>query len=72
MLKPNGKFVCAFRDKELMRSKGSAVTDNRDIFQNLYQAKEVKQLFYEAGLQDVHHEKDYSNSEEPHVIKGSK
>ncbi|MDR8389844.1 class I SAM-dependent methyltransferase [Aliifodinibius sp. S!AR15-10] len=72
VLKPNGQFFCAFRDKELMESKGSAVTDNREVFQNLYQPDEVIKLFQEGGLQNVRHQKNDSSSEEAHIITGSK
>lgn len=71
VLNANGEFLCAFRDETLMKSKSSAVTENRDVFQNLYQPEEVIQLFREGGFQDVRHEKNYSNSEEVHVVAGN-
>lgn len=70
VLKPNGQFFCAFRDKELMESKSSAVTDNRDIFENLYQPEEVKQLFQEGGFEEVAVHKNTQNSEEFYVAVG--
>lgn len=70
VLKPKGQFFCVFRDKKLMESKGSAVTDNREVFQNLYQPGEVKQLFQQGGFLNVTHEENYSHSENIHVIFG--
>ncbi|MDZ7689639.1 MAG: class I SAM-dependent methyltransferase [Balneolaceae bacterium] len=71
VLDAGGEFYCTFRDRQLMESKGSAVTDNRDVFQNLYRPKEVMQLFREAGFQDVNHEMNNSSSEEVHVVLGN-
>lgn len=41
------------RTKEQMGSINSVVRENKDIFQNLYQEKDVKKLFKEAGLKVV-------------------
>lgn len=70
VLEPKGKFCCTFRDKQLMESKSSAVTENREIFQNLYRPDEVIELFQEAGLKNVIHKNKNSNSEEIHVVIG--
>ena len=72
VLNAGGRFLCAFRDRELMRSKGSAVTDNRDVFQNLYHAGEVEHLFESAGFQNISHYKAERNSETIHAISGNK
>lgn len=70
VLTPQGQFLCAFRDKSLMESKSSAVTDNRDIFQNLYNSKEVKQLFRDAGFQQVDLKTESNGNEDFHVVIG--
>jgi ubiquinone/menaquinone biosynthesis C-methylase UbiE len=67
VLKPKGQFLCAFRDKPLMKSKSSAVTDNRDVFQNLYHPGEVKQLLRNAGFQQVELRTESSGNEDFHV-----
>lgn len=72
VLKPNGQFYCALRDKELMESKGSAVTDNREVFENLYHVEEVIRLFEEADFHQIKHRENTENSETVHVIHGSK
>jgi SAM-dependent methyltransferase len=72
VLNPNGQFFCAFRDKELMESKSSAVTDNRDIFENLYQPEDVRQLFREGGFEDVALHKNCHNSEKFYIAVGHK
>lgn len=70
VLQSNGKFVCVFRDKELMKSKSSAVRENRGIFQNLYQAEEVKKLFKEEGFLNVKIYTQTQKSENFHVVTG--
>lgn len=72
VLDSKGKFYCMFRDKQLMESKGSAVTDNREVFQNLYHPEEVTELFEEGGLKNIIHKNRNSNSEEIHVVIGNK
>ncbi len=71
VLKPNGQFFCAFRDKELMESKGSAVTDNREVFQNLYQPDEVKQILKEADFKEPKLHTKTTNSETIHLVVGN-
>lgn len=72
VLKSNGVFLCAMRTKQQMESINSVVRDNKDIFQNLYQEKEVKQLFKEAGFKNINHHIKNHESEKLHVISGSK
>lgn len=72
VLKPGGEFICALRSKQQMESFNSVVRENKDVFQNLYQEKDVIQLFREAGYQQVVHHKESRNSEIIHVISGSK
>lgn len=72
VLKPNGEFHCVFRDKALMESKSSAVTENRDIFQNLYRPQEVKKLYQQAGFREVVHHRENHNSEDLHLVFGTK
>jgi ubiquinone/menaquinone biosynthesis C-methylase UbiE len=72
VLAPSGEFFCAFRDKELMQGKSSAVTENRDIFQNLYHRNEAQQLFEEAGFQQVNLKTRSSNGETYCIVSGRK
>lgn len=72
VLKPEGRFFCAFRDKSQMKSKSSAVTDNRDVFQNLYDPKEAKQLLRDAEFQQVELKTGSNGSEGFHVVIGRK
>lgn len=72
VLKPEGQFLCAFRDKSLMKSKSSAVTENRDIFQNLYEPGGVKQLFNDAGFQQVELKTGSNGKEDFYVAIGRK
>lgn len=70
VLKPEGTFFCAFRDKDLMKSKSSAVTENREVFENLYDPEEVKKLYKAANFRKIdHHQKD-DDSETIHLITG--
>lgn len=71
VLKPSGKFLCAFRDKKLMQSKSSAVTENREIFQNLYHPEEIQQLFQKADFQKTQIHSKTSNSETTFLAMGS-
>jgi ubiquinone/menaquinone biosynthesis C-methylase UbiE len=59
VLKPNGVFLCALRTKRQMESINSVVRDNKDVFQNLYQDKDVKQLFKKARFVDINHHKKH-------------
>lgn len=70
VLKSNGQFFCAFRDKELMESKSSAVTDNRDVFQHLFKPEEVRQLFEKADLRGVQLHNQSANGEEFYIASG--
>lgn len=71
-LKPEGNFLCAMRTRQQMESMNSVVRDNRGVFQNLYRAEEVKQLFKEAGFRYVNHHMKNHESEKLHVIAGNK
>ena len=72
VLNPEGKFICAMRSKQQMESFNAVVCENKDVFQNLYQEKDVKQLFDKAGFQHVAHHNKTFNSEEIHVFTGLK
>jgi len=72
VLKPGGELLCAFRDEDLMQSKSSAVTENREIFQNLYPPEEVKQLFQEAGFKKAQIHAKIANSETTFLAVGTR
>ena len=48
------------------------VRENKEVFHNLYQKGEVKELFEEAGFTNVHHQLDSDEGEDIHVILGYK
>ncbi|MDX1638505.1 MAG: class I SAM-dependent methyltransferase [Balneolaceae bacterium] len=71
VLHPNGEFYCAFRGRKLMESKGSAVTENRQVFQNLYRKDEVAALFEEGGFNAPELYSQSKGGETYHVVSGS-
>lgn len=76
-LKPGGVFACALRLKDQMEAtesafKNSVVSMNRDIFEHLYEADEVQQLFEAAGFQGVTLNKRETKQETLHVVTAIK
>ena len=58
VLKPGGYFICVMRLKDQMTAlngpfKNSIVTNNRAIFENLFDGGAAKALFESAGFQEV-------------------
>ncbi|MDR8394350.1 hypothetical protein NC796_24590 [Aliifodinibius sp. S!AR15-10] len=54
-----------------MESKGSAVTENREVFQNLYRKDEVAALFEEGGFNDPELHSQSKGGETYHVVSVS-
>ncbi|WP_445665367.1 hypothetical protein [Fodinibius sp. AD559] len=55
-----------------MQRKSSTVTENGDVFQNLYQPDEVKQLFQEAGFKETQLHTKTTNSEITFLAVGNR
>lgn len=72
VLKSDGQFYCAMRMKERMESLNSVIRDNRDVFQNLYQKSEAKQLLEDAGFQEVRLHLKHQESENIYIVNGIK
>lgn len=71
VLKSDGTFLCAIRTKQQMESFNSVVRENKDVFQNLFEKKEIKHLFKEAGFNNVNLHLKNHDSEKLHIISGS-
>lgn len=72
VLKRGGEFYCAMRMKERMVSLNSVIRDNRDVFQNLYEKREAKQLLREAGFREVRLHQQPQESENIYIVSGIK
>lgn len=77
VLKPGSLFACGLRLKDQMQAtdssfKNSVVKRNRNIFEHLYEADEIQQLFEKAGFKQVKLHQKEENGENVHVISGVK